>query len=483
MPDAPPQTDRDGRPSADGAHDPYAALRHRNFRRFLAANVLSTIGVEMQGVAVGWELYERTGSAMALGLVGLVQALPVLLLALPAGQLADRVSRKGIVLATQAALVAASLGLAAVSHARGPIGLVYGCLALIGVAGAFSFPARWALLPQLVPEAAFSNAVTWRSSAWQVAAVAGPGLGGMALALGQGARAPLPMTWPAAAGGAGVAAVIDPATSWLASADGHSAALVYLIDAALGVLVIGIVASLSRQPRPRVAEPFSWESLLAGVRFVWQTKLILATITLDMFAVLLGGAVTLLPIYAKDILRVGPGGLGWLRAAPSLGAVTMAVTLAHRPPLRRAGRTLIVAVIGFGVATIVFGLSRSYWLSLLMLFLTGAFDNISVVIRATLIQVLTPDAMRGRVSAVNSIFIGMSNELGGFESGLAARFLGAVAAVVAGGIGTILVVLGVAATWPQVGRLGALADAASESPPAPTPADELSQTLSIEGFG
>ena len=428
-------------------HDPYAALRYRDFRRFVAASVLSTVGTEMQGVAVGWELYERTGSALALGLVGLVQAVPVLLLALPAGQLADRVSRKGIVLATQVVLVAASLGLAAVSRARGPVGWMYACLALVGVAGAFAFPARWALLPQLVPEAAFNNAVTWRSSAWQIAAVAGPGLGGRVLAWGRGA---LP---------------------------------VYLADAALGVAVLTIVATLRDRPAPRAEGRSSWRSLLAGVRFVWQTQLILATITLDMFAVLLGGAVTLLPIYAKDILRVGPDGLGWLRAAPSLGAVAMAVTLAHRRPLRRAGPTLLAAVAGFGAATIVFGLSRSYWLSLLMLFLTGALDNISVVIRATLVQVLTPDALRGRVSAVNSIFIGMSNELGGFESGVAARFLGAVAAVVAGGVGTILVVLGVAAAWPQVRRLGPLTDAARDPATTPTPTDELSQTLSIEGFG
>jgi MFS family permease len=357
---------------------------------------------------------------MHLGLVGLVLALPVLLLALPAGQAADHFSRKRIVLVTQVMLGLASIGLATVSLTRGPVHLIYACVAVAGVGNAFSFPARWALLPQLVSPKDFNNAVTWRSSAWQVAAAIGPALGGVVLALRRGAT---------------------PA---------------YLLDVAVCILVIGVILPLGGRPQTRPTEPWSMHSLLAGVRFVLRTELILATITLDLFAVLLGGATTLLPIYAKDILMVGPTGLGWLRAAPSVGALSMAVFLAHRPPLRRAGRALLWAVAGFGLATIIFGLSQNFVLSLAMLFLTGAFDNISVVVRATLVQVLTPDEMRGRVSAVNSIFIGLSNELGGFESGIVARFLGPAVSVVVGGVGSLLVVFGVAAIWPQVARLGSL---------------------------
>jgi MFS family permease len=228
--------------------------------------------------------------------------------------------------------------------------------------------------------------------------------------------------------------------------------------------------------RPRVAErrltAATWYSLLAGIRFVWNTKLILATITMDLFAVLLGGATALLPIYARDILQVGPSGLGWLRAAPSLGALIMAIGLAHRPPFQRAGRTLLVAVAGFGVATVIFGLSENFALSFAMLATTGALDNISIVVRGTLVQGLTPDEMRGRVSAVNAVFIGSSNELGAFESGATAALFGPVISVVGGGIGTILVVLMVMLKWPQVYRLGPL-----------HPREELSPALADVAHG
>ncbi|MBX6311941.1 MAG: MFS transporter [Isosphaeraceae bacterium] len=434
-------------PSGRRAHDPYAALRHRDFLLFLLASAVATIGGEMQSVAVGWQLYEWTGSPLALGLVGLVQAVPVVLLVLPAGHVADRFPRKGIVIATQSLMAIASIGLAVASQRRGPIGLVYACLGLAGVASAFAFPARWAFLPQLVPTSVFGNAVTWRSSVWQVSAVLGPALGGYLL--GQ-TRSPT---------------------------------MIYLVDAGCSVVVLAIVATIRGRPQERPAEPFSLDSLLAGVRFVRGTPLILAAITLDMFAVLLGGAVALLPVYAREILRVGPEGLGWLRTAPSLGAVSMALLLAHRPPLQRAGKALLWAVAGFGVATIIFGLSRDYRLSLVMLFLTGAFDNVSVVVRATLVQVLTPDAMRGRVSAVNSVFIGISNELGSFESGLAARLFGTVPAVVLGGIGTILVVLIVALVWPQVGQLGALEKLGRDDQAEPGLEVTPAPPLSVEGGG
>jgi MFS family permease len=406
-------------------HDAYASWRFPSFRLFLAGTVLASVGHEMQSVAVGWELYERTGSALDLGLVGLVQAVPVFLFALPAGQVADRFPRRVIAMMTMAVVATASLGLAMVSYTGAPVGWVYACLALTGTARSFALPARWALLPHLVPVDAYTNAVTWRSSGWQLAAVTGPALGGLALGI------------------------------W------HRAAPVYLIDATCAIGSILLLVPVHEGPIERDEESFTLDALLAGAKFVLQTELILATITLDMLAVLLGGAVILLPIFARDILHVGPAGLGWLRAAPSLGALSMALWLAHRPPMRRAGRSLLLATAGFGAATIVFGLSRDYWLSVAMLAVTGALDNVSVVVRGTLVQVLTPDGLRGRVSSVNSVFIGTSNELGGFESGLAARLFGPVLAVVGGGVGTILVVLAAAWKWPSIRRLGRLHEARS----------------------
>jgi hypothetical protein len=402
-------------------HQPYAVLRHRDFRLYLLASMIGTVGNEMQALAVGWELYDRTGSALNLGLVGLVQALPVLVLVLPAGHLADRASRRRIIMGAQSTLALAAIGLTAVSWLRAPVGLVYGCLGLVGIANAFAMPARWAFVPQLVPPLDLPSAVAWRSSCWQVAAVTGPLVGGVALAV---FRRP---------------------------------ALVYLLNASACAVVVAMLRAIRPRPVVGPSEPLTWDSMLAGVRFVGRTELLLAAMTLDLFAVLLGGAVALLPVFARDRLHVGPAGLAWLRAAPSVGAMLTAVAIAHRPPFRRAGRALLASVAGFGIATIVFGLSRSFGLSLAMLFLTGALDMVSVVVRSTLVQVLTPDAMRGRVSAVNAVFVGMSNELGAFESGVAARLLGPVAAVVAGGAGCLLVVASVAARWPAIRRLGPLA--------------------------
>ncbi len=404
------------------AHDPYQALRFRDFRLIFIARLLATMGTQMVGVAVGWELYDRTSSYLALGLVGLVEVIPIFLLALPAGHIADRYNRKRIMMITQGALTLCSFGLAAVSFAHGEIALMYVCLFGIGITNAFLAPAYGALFSQTVPPESFQNAATWSSSSWQLAAVFGPALGGLVI-------------------------------GWQ-----HKAGLVYLIDMLFGITAFGLVATIKGREIVRSIEPATRESLAAGVNFIWNTKVILAAITLDMFAVLFGGAVALLPVYAKDILGVGPEGLGWLRAAPSIGAVLMAFTLAHRKPFERAGRTLIIAVIGFGLATIVFGLSRSFILSLAMLGLLGALDNISVVIRGTLLLVRTPDAMRGRISAVNNMFLSASNELGGFESGLAAQLFGPILAVVGGGVMTILVVLTVAAMWPEMRGLGRLSD-------------------------
>jgi MFS family permease len=403
------------------SHDPYQALRFRNFRLLLVGVFISSLGVQMVDVAIGWELYERTNSALALGFVGLALVVPVIVLSLPAGHIIDRFDRKKIVMVSQLVLALVSLGLTALSLTRGPLLLFYGCLALYGCASAFNSPASSTLVPQVVDENAFENAAKWDSSIGQLASALGPALGGLLIALA------------------------------------GRAALVYAVNAGAILLFVFLLFFLQvvRQAEP-ASEATTLQSLGEGLRFLRKTQVILASITLDMFAVLLGGAVTLLPIYAKDILHVGPVGLGWLRAAPSIGALGMSFVIAYIPPFRKAGRTLLLTVVGFGVATIVFGISRSFWLSLLMLGLTGAFDNISVVIRSTLLMTRTPNAMLGRISAVNFIFVGASNELGGFESGLAAQFFGPVIAVAGGGIGTILAVLLVALFWPEMRRLGAM---------------------------
>jgi MFS family permease len=404
------------------AHDPYAVLRIPGFRRFVAAAMLATIASQMQGVAIGWEIYERTSSQFALGLVGLAQVLPVLLLSIPAGHAADRYSRKGQIVLANGLLMAASAGLAVLSIARGPVGLIYVLLVLAGVGQAFLRPARWALLPQIIGREHLLSAVTWNTSAWQTSAMAGPAAGGLVIAATGGATA------------------------------------CYFVSAVCTVGVILLVLTLRPRPVARDSQPVTLRSLLAGLRFVLRTDLILATMTLDLLAVFLGGATALLPVYARDILAIGPIGLGWLRAAPSIGSFSMALVLAHRPPLRRAGKSLLWAVAGFGLVIIIFGLSRNPYLSFAMLLLSGALDNISVVVRQTLVQMLTPDEMRGRVSAVNTIFIASSNELGEFESGVVAGLFGTVPAVVGGGIGTLLVVLGVIRIWPTLPRLGSLHD-------------------------
>lgn len=397
--------------------DPYAALRVRDYRFYAAGSILGTVGGQAQGVAVGWELYNRTHSAMALGYVGLVQFLPALLLVLPAGHLADRFDRRAIIMATTAVSALSSLGLAALSLSHGPILWMYALLFLSSCLGTLGNPSRRALMPSIVPEEVFANAVTWNSTGMQLASIAGPALGGLLIAATHGAAA------------AFAAAVVSACIN------------------------LTFTALLHIRQQVRAAEPVTIQTVLAGAHFVFSTRIILAAITMDMFAVLLGGATTLLPVYAKDILRVGPDRLGLLMAAQSAGALVMAVSLAHSKPMKRAGRTLLWSVAGFGMATVVFGFSQSFWLSWAMLFCTGACDNISVVVRHTLVQLRTPDALRGRVSAVNSLFIGTSNQLGGFESGLVASLFSPVVSVVAGGIGTILVVLGVAAKWPELREL------------------------------
>jgi MFS family permease len=404
-------------------HDPYAALRYRDFRLYLLGWVVSVIGSQILEVAVGWDLYQRTGSAMTLGWVGLVSAIPIILFALPAGHLADRVDRRMIMLTTQilSTLCAAILGILTWYH--GPLTAIYSILFLAAVGKALGWPARSALVPSLVPTEIFPNAVAWNTTGFQTAATAGPALGGFILAFN------------------------------------HN--LAYIAAAACGVVYVLTLIPMRTPGVPRKQEPATLKSLAAGIRFVVDTKIILAIITLDLFAVLLGGATYILPIFATNILNVGATGFGWLRASAAFGALLGAVVMAHLPPMKKAGRAMLLAVAGFGIATII-GLSKNFWLSLTMLFLTGVFDNVSVMVRHTLVQLLTPDHMRGRVSAVNNIFIGASNELGGFESGATAKLFGPIVSVVGGGIGTILVVIATSSIWPQVRKFGSLIDARPE---------------------
>lgn len=408
------------------AHDPYAALRHRDFSLLLSSNVLAAMCAEMQFTVVEWEIYQRTKSYEMMGYGGLAQFLPLLLLALPAGQAADRFSRKYLLMLAHFAMALTSLGLALVSLYDGPVLLIFVFLALAGVSRALGMPARSSLIALVVGPTALGNAVTWASSGWQVAAVSGPALAGLLL-------------WS-----------FEPAVAYFGTVAGL-------------FVCIALVSLMRPRDSERSAQPRSLEAFLAGIRFVWRTQLLLAAITLDLFAVLLGGCTVLLPAFCKEILFVDTIGLGILRSAPAIGAFAMAMLLAHRAPLRRPGRALLWSVAGFGLATIGFGLSKNVYLSFAMLFLTGALDNISVVIRGTLMQVLTPDDMRGRVAAVNSIFISSTNQLGAFESGITAKWLTLVGSVVIGGCGTILVVAIAALRWPRLRRLEALHSLKSES--------------------
>jgi len=412
-------------------HDPYAAFRLPGYRAYVIGWLVAMVGTRIQSVAIGWEMYQRTGDALSLGLVGLAQALPTMLLALPAGYLADRFDRTRLVMTSLGLMTLTSLALAALSYTKGSVELMYLFLFLDATAVILGRPARTALLPTLVPAPIFSNAVMWNTSLMQVTGVLGPALGGVIVAFS------VP-----------VAYVITAATS-----------LIFML------LLSRMKFTAQAKSRPGESRAASFETLVAGMRFVWRKKIVLTMISLDMFAVLLGGAVYLLPIYAEDILNVGATGFGWLRAAPAVGAFVMALLLVYMPPMQKAGRMLLWCVAAFGAATIVFGISQSFWLTFAMLFLTGAFDNVSMVIRGTLLQLLTPDEMRGRVSAVSSIFIGASNELGGLESGVVAHWFGPVFSAVSGGIGTLIVVGVTAFLSPELRRYGALDG--SQEPDAP----------------
>jgi MFS family permease len=402
-----------------------AAFQFSGFRLYQIARFCIVYCTEMQSVAVGWQVYEITRRPLDLGLTGLVQFLPGVLLFLVAGHLADRFDRRRLLTLCYLGFAASSLLLLLIAfteklHRSGSVGPIFGVLFLVGVVRSFSMPASRALLPQLVPEEQFQNAVAWNSSIFQFATILGPAMGGILYALFRG---------PAA---------------------------VYGTAAAAGLLAALTTLRIQAQGKPRPREPFTLKTVFAGFHYIWGHKLVFGSISLDLFAVLLGGAVALLPVYAKEILRTGPGGLGLLRSAPGIGAAVMALLLAYQPIRKRAGATMLWCVAGFGVFTVVFGFSRSLPLSLLSLFFVGAADMVSVVVRGVLIQIETPDEMRGRVNAVDMIFIGASNELGEFESGLAAQWLGAVPAVVLGGVGAILVVLLWAWLFPALRRADSL---------------------------
>jgi MFS family permease len=403
-------------------HDPYASLRFPNFRWFIASLLAMTVATQIQAVVVAWQIYELTRDPLSLGLIGLAEAVPFIGCALFAGHLADRLDRLRISVASLLVLLLCSLCLLGFSlrpgvitqHRVWPIYLVIFCS---GIARSFLQPARSALGAELVPRSLYPNAVTWRSSTWQFAEVVGPAIGGLVYGFG-------------------------------------SARVAYGVDAALmavGVLSLGWMRHTRGRSAPS-GESFR-QSLATGLRFVLHHKVVLGALTLDLFSVLFGGAVALLPVFAAEILHVGPQGLGVLRAAPAVGAVLMSLVLAHRPPLRRAGRTLLISVALFGVCMIGFGLSRNFLLSTAVLALSGMADTVSVVVRSTLLQVMTPDHLLGRVASVNAIFIGSSNELGAFESGTAARLIGTVPSVVFGGIATLLVVGIIALKVPPLRRL------------------------------
>jgi MFS family permease len=413
--------------ASESDHKPYAVFRIPSFRSLLLGGVLVHIGTAAQSLAIGWEMYQRTDQALALGLVGLIQAIPMLLFTLPAGYLADVFDRRVVMIAGMAGTTLTSLALALFSVTGGAITWMYAILFFDAAFHRLASPARTALLPVLVPPEEFEGAVKWRTTLFQLTAVIGPAIGGFIIT--------------------------------------GSIAAAYLFSAATTIVYIVLLFRMKIPEAPRSRRGNMLRQVSEGIRFVWQRKVILGSVSLDLFAVLLGGAVYLLPIFARDIITDPPFGLspeevlGWLRAAPAAGAILMALILAHLPPMRRAGRTLLLSVGAFGLATIAFGLSRSFWLSFSMLFLTGFFDNVSVVVRHTLVQLRTPNEMRGRVSAVNSIFIGSSNELGGFESGLVAHFFGPVLAVVSGGIGTLLTVAAWTRLFPGLRRTGSLAEA------------------------
>ncbi|HEX6085845.1 MAG TPA: MFS transporter [Thermoanaerobaculia bacterium] len=399
---------------------PYATLRIADFRRLLLSHGTLTLAREAQIVVVGWQVFALTRDPLTLGLIGLAEALPYIAIALYAGHVADRTERRALAIGGTIAMVLSAVALLILTMTPGAIAAnrvwpVYVIVALSATARSFMRPAVFALSAEVVPRELYPNAVAWRTSSWHLAAVAGPAAGGLLY----GFKGP---------------------------------ALAYVVVIVMMGFSLAAISSVEHRVRPVPAEMPLGESLKSGVRFVWRDPVLLAAMSLDLFAVLFGGAVALLPAFA-DLLNAGPEGLGLLRAAPAAGSIVTGMVIAHRPPMRRAGVSLLASVALFGVCMIAFALSRSLWLSFALLFASGVCDNVSVVIRSTLLQTRTPEDMLGRVSAVNQIFIGASNEIGAFESGVAARLIGVVPSVLFGGCMTLLVVAVTAWRSPQVRRL------------------------------
>jgi MFS family permease len=403
-----------GNPSRAGR----VAFTHPDFALYQLGRFFIVLGLEMQSVAVGWQIYEITKRPLDLGLVGLAQFTPGILLFLVSGHAADRLDRRKLLIACYAGFSVCS-GLLLFTAVRGMHSVypIYAVVVLIGIVRSFNGPVSRALLPQIVPEEHFPNAVAWNGSVNQGGTILGPSIGGLVYAL----------------------------------AKGPSAVYTLAMLAGMGAIIAMARIKLRSKARPR--EQFSLKTVLAGLDYIRRHKIVLGSISLDLFAVLLGGAVALLPVYAREILKTGPWGLGLLRSAPAIGAASMAILIAHRPLRNRVGATMLWCVAGFGVFTILFGISRSLILSMLALLCVGAMDMVSVVVRGTLVQLATPDEMRGRVNAVDMIFIGASNEVGQFESGLTAQWLGAVPAVVLGGIGTLVITALWAWNFPELRRV------------------------------
>lgn len=398
-------------------HDPYAALRYGNFRLFLIGKFLLTVALQMQAVVASWLIYDQTKDPFALGLIGLTEAIPALSLALPGGLLADRFNRKRLMMLSTLGILITSIGLTLYTFTdmqSTGVWPVYGAIFFIGFARGFYNPAQSSLWGQLLPRENYVNASVWNSSLWQIGAVTGPALGGLFYA----------WTGPA-----------------------YTNLIVCVL--VLAVLTAYLLIQYTHTPSEKDHEP-SLTALKNGIRFFFGNQVLLSAVSLDLFAVLFGGAVALLPAFADQILHTGPEGLGFLRSAPAIGSVLMAAYLAYRPPGRGAGKIMLICVAGFGVSMILFAVSTSFYLSMAALIISGMFDNISVVVRSTILQSHTPNEMRGRVAAVNSIFVGSSNEIGAFESGLAAKFLGLVNSVVFGGAMTLLVV---GITWKKAPAL------------------------------
>ena len=393
-----------------GKHDAYAVLKLKDFRLFLSFRFFMTIAAQMQSIIVGWQVYELTHDPLSLGLIGLAEAIPFLSVALYSGHIADRFNRKKIILWFDIVFLVSSFLLLIITFkSTGIIGKfgvlpIYFCVAISGLARAFLYPATIALMAQIVPRSLYTNSSTWSSTIWQIAAMTGPAIGGLLY------------------GFFGI----------------KVAYIAVIVSMTISFLLLTYVKS---RPVPAIEENETIMQRLAnGIKFVFSSQLLLGAMALDMFAVLFGGATAMLPVFAGEVLKVGPEGLGILRAAPMVGAVLMSVLLAYRPPMVRAGRLLMIGVAGFGISIICFALSHNFYLSLALLALSGMFDNISVVIRSATMQLVAPDEMRGRVASVNSIFIGSSNEIGSFESGVAAKLMGLIPSVIFGGIMTLGIV-------------------------------------------